>query len=195
MTYSLAFEKAVQHCMLYEVGGWWKLTPDVEEGLIDTRSQRRATGYVDDPDDAGGETKFGVAKNANPDLDIQNLTWSQAKDVYYNRYWLDGHCDELPPRVAVLHFDCCINHGIKRAVRLLQQAVGVDDDGVMGPKTLDAVDAMDPIDVCSAMSDARVKFYKEIVANKPTQSKFLAGWLSRASDLRIFTCNPDTDFA
>lgn len=185
--YSDAFEKAVDHAMLYEVGKFWTLTPEVEAGLIETKAQRRAVGYVDDPLDAGGETKFGVAKNANPDLDITNLTWSDAKAVYFDRYWVPGACEFLPYMVAILHFDGCVNHGIVRAKKFLQEAVGTDVDGIIGRATLRAVNDEDPFVICERICDLREQFYKDIVARKPNQVRFLKGWLTRISDMREFT--------
>lgn len=189
-----AFNKAVDHAMLYEVGGFWKLTPEVEAGLIGTKEQRRACGYVNDPDDAGGETKFGVAKNGNPDLDITNLTWDQAKEVYFKRYWLTGSCDKLPARIAVLHFDGCVNHGVGRANKFLQKAAGVTQDGVIGPKTISAISALNEFDVCKNICNSREHFYRNIVEDKPTQVKFLAGWLRRINEMRQFVCDPGHQF-
>jgi lysozyme family protein len=146
--FTKAFNDAVDHAMLYEVGGFWELTPEVEAGLIGTRDQRRAVGYVNDPDDNGGETKFGVAKNANMDLDIANLTWDQAKTVYFKRYWLNGSCDKLPNRVGVLHFDGCVNHGVGRANKFLQQALGVGVDGVIGPITAAKAHSLNDVSIC-----------------------------------------------
>ena len=194
-TYTQAFEDAVDHAMLYEVGGFWDVNhPAVEEGLIDTRENRRAVGYVNDPDDRGGETKFGVARNANPDLDITGLTWDQAKAVYYTRYWLAGKCDRLTPRVAVLHFDGCVNHGIKRANKFLQRGVGVPDDGVIGPVTLAKAATMPTIPLCNNICDQREQFYRSIVDNNPTQAKYLAGWLRRISEMRAFVTAKDRPF-
>jgi lysozyme family protein len=192
--YSAAFESAVLHAMLYEVGSNFKLTPDVEAGLIDTPAQRKAVGYVDDPLDRGGETKFGVAKNANTDLDITALTWEDAEAVYYDRYWIAGLCDRLDPRVAVLHFDCCVNHGVGRAKKFLQTAAGVDADGIIGKQTLTALAGFDPIDLCNKVCDVRDKFYRDIVARNPSQSRFLTGWLRRSSELRVFTTNNMENF-
>ena len=192
--YPSAYEKAVNHAMLYEVGSFWKLTPEVEAGLIDTAAQRRAVGYVDDPLDRGGETKFGVAKNANPDLDITNLTWEGAEAVYYDRYWVPGICDRFDPRVAVLHFDCCVNHGVGRAKKFLQRAVGVDDDGVIGKLSLAAIQAVDPIELCNKVCDIREQFYRDIVARNPSQSRFLNGWLRRVNEMRAYTTDPSADF-
>lgn len=192
--YTKAFEHAVDHAMLYEVGGFWKLTPDVEAGLIDTVSQRKAVGYVDDPLDRGGETKFGVAKNANTDLDITNLTWAQAKAVYYDRYWVTGACEKLPGRIAVLHFDGCVNHGVGRAKKFLQTTIGVKADGIVGAITLQAIAGEDPIEICNRICNLREKFYRDIVANKPSQARFLNGWLRRINEMRVFTTDPNKDF-
>ncbi len=192
--YSLAFERAVDHAMLYEVGGFWKLTPEVEAGLVGTPAQRKAVGYVDDPLDRGGETKFGVAKNANPDLDITHLTWAKAKAVYYDRYWMTGGCDRLKGRVAVLHFDGCVNHGVVRAKKFLQSSVGATADGIIGEKTLGAIASQDPIWICNKICDLREQFYRDIVANKPSQERFLKGWLRRIDEMRAFTTDPQVSF-
>lgn len=192
--YPIAFEKAVAHSMLYEVGGFFKLTPEVEAGLINTPAQRKAVGYVDDPLDRGGETKFGVAKNANPDLDITGLTWSDAEAVYYDRYWVPGLCDRLDSKVGVLHFDGCVNHGVVKAKKFLQRAVGVEEDGIIGKMTLTALQAMDPIELCNKICDVREKFYRDIVANKPAQGRFLNGWLRRINEMRAFSTNPSAEF-
>jgi lysozyme family protein len=192
--YTNAFEKAVDHAMLYEVGGFWKLTADVEAGLIGTAAQRKAVGYVNDPHDNGGETKFGVAKNANPDLDIKTLTWEGAKAVYYRRYWLNGSCDKLPGRVAVLHFDGCVNHGVGRANKYLQRSAGVAEDGVIGNVTLGKINSADAITICNSICNYRTQFYKNIVLNNPSQGKFLGGWLRRIDEMRAFTVNPSATF-
>ena len=192
--YSQSFEAAVDHAMLYEVGGFWRLTPAVEAGLIETRDQQRAVGYVNDPDDNGGETKFGVAKNANQDLDITNLDWAGAKDVYYRRYWMNGSCDKLPGRVAVLHFDSCVNHGVGRANKFLQQALGVGVDGVIGPVTAGKAFQMDNIELCNSICDQRDQFYRRIVENNPSQGKYLNGWLRRINEMRAFTTNLNNNF-
>jgi lysozyme family protein len=192
--YSDAFEAAINHAMLYEVGGGWKMTPDVETGLISTPQQRKAVGYVNDPDDAGGETKFGIAKNANPETDITNLTWSQAKAIYYTKYWLLGACDKLSGRVGVLHLDGCINHGVGRASKFLQKALLVTEDGKIGAITINKANLADQIVLCNAICDNREQFYQDIVANKPTQKKFLAGWLRRIKEMRDFTTDPVRKF-
>jgi len=199
--YPKSFEAAVNHAMLYEVGRAWNLnTPGTREGLIDTPEQRAAVGYVNDPLDQGGETKYGVAKNANPDLDIHTLDWEAAMRVYYRRYWLASHCDEIAtmaPRLAVLHFDIAVNHGVGRAAKFLQKAVNVAADGDIGPGTMAAVKAAveaDEIAVCQAVCQLRTVFYHDIVTNKPEQVRFLKGWLRRTEELRAFVTDLNNTF-
>jgi lysozyme family protein len=193
--YSPAFEAAIDHAMLYEVGGFWSAShPAVPGGLIDTKENRKAVGYVNDPMDRGGETKFGVAQNANHDIDITFLTWDQAKAIYNVRYWIAGKCDRLLPRVAVLHFDGCVNHGVKKANMFLQKAVGTVADGYVGPVTIAAANAMNPMDLCHSICDQRTAFYKQIVENNSTQAKYLNGWLRRINEMRAFTTDPNSDF-
>ncbi len=196
--YTKSFEAALDHAMLYEVGGFWNLEADgVREGLIDTPARRKACGYVNDPVDMGGETKYGVAKKPNPDLDITNLDWAGAQRVYYRRYWLAAHCDEITqfaPRLAVLHFDGAVNHGVGRAAIFLQRAAGTTEDGDIGPATLGALAAKDEIAVCNRICDIRSDFYRAIVASKPAQSKFLKGWLRRIDEMRAFVTDTNRTF-
>ena len=194
MAYTIAFEKAIDHVMLYEIGGFFKLTPTVEQGLIDTFENCKACGYTNDPDDRGGETKFGIAKSANPDLDITNLDWEAAMQVYYKRYWLGGNCQDLPPRLAALHFDGCVNHGIGKQAKFLQESVGAIADGDIGPATLALVRAMDEIDVCNKVCMQRETFYRNIVANNGSQAKYLNGWLRRVHEMQAFVADSNNIF-
>lgn len=200
--YTASFEAAVDHAMLYEVGSFWNVeTPGVREGLIATREQRRNVGYVNDPLDRGGETKYGVAKNANMDLDITNLDWDAAKRVYFRRYWLASNCDDvtlMSPRLAVLHFDGAVNHGVGRAGRFLQRSVGATEDGDVGPATLralrEAIKTRGDIALCHLICDYREAFYEAIIARNPSQARFRNGWLRRIREMRQFTTSPDKSF-
>lgn len=200
--YPASYEAAVDHAMLYEVGSFWNAaTPGVAEGLITTKEQRRNVGYVNDPLDRGGETKFGVAKNANPDLNITDLTWDAAKRVYFRRYWLASNCDDITlmsPRLAVLHFDGAVNHGVGRAGRFLQRAVGAKEDGDVGPGSLKAVEAAivarGDIPLCHLICDFREAFYEAIIAKDPKQARFRNGWLRRIREMRAFTTDATKSF-
>jgi lysozyme family protein len=195
MTYTPAFEKAVDHVMLYEVGGFWDINhPAVKLGLIDSEAHCRAVGYTHDPVDAGGETKFGVAKRANPTINITALTWAGALEIYYTHYWLAGKCDKLPAGVAVLHFDGCVNFGVEQAGEFLQRSVSVQVDGSIGDITIDAVKMLNQITVCNNVCDQRDAYYKQLVFNKPAQGRFLNGWLRRTAEMREFSTNAANKF-
>lgn len=187
MAYSSAFTLALDHCMIYEVGGFWNINhPAVKDGLIDTAANRKAVGYVNDPVDRGGETKFGVAKSGNPNLDIRTLTWAQAEAVYHDKYWLLGKNDKLPGKLAVIHFDGCVNHGPARANKFLQQALGVTADGVIGPVTLKRLEGTKIEEVIQAVARIRREFYQNIVRNNASQAKFLNGWLRRINEVEAY---------
>src|SRR3990172_4420720 len=94
-------------------------------------------GYVNDPDDAGGETKFGISKRVYPNENIAELTIDKARAIYLKDYWQRGRCEELPADIRYIYFDTCVNMGIRTAVKLLQRAEGVTDDGAFGKQTLE----------------------------------------------------------
>jgi len=96
-------------------------------------------GYVFNPHDPGGETKFGISKRSYPHLDIHSLTLADAKTIYKRDFWDRAQCDKLHPDLAFELFDGAVNSGIGQAIRWLQRAVGVADDGVVGPLTLASI--------------------------------------------------------
>lgn len=188
MQYSKQFFHAFNHAMLYEVGDFFDPSdPEVQQGLIETRQQRKKVGYVNIPSDRGGETKFGVAQNANPDVNVRNLTLLQTMDVYYRRYWLAGRCERLHPALAIIHFDGCVNHGVGRACRFLQRAAGVEEDGSIGPRTVSAAEAVGAADMIKRISDIRRNFYNDIVRRNQSQSIFLNGWMRRISEVTQYS--------
>ncbi len=86
--------------------------------------------------DPGGLTQFGISQRAYPNLDIARLTREQAIAIYRVDYWTAVRGDALPTGLDLLVFDTAINMGCTAAVRLLQEAVGVTVDGIIGPVTL-----------------------------------------------------------
>lgn len=80
-------------------------------------------GYVNDPEDPGGETHFGISKRAYPNLDIKALTSEQAKDIYFRDYWVPAGCGHIADEaMAILMFDCAVNQGVDRARKLAAKA-------------------------------------------------------------------------
>lgn len=138
-------------------------------------------GYVNHPSDPGGETKWGIAKRSYPHLDIRNLTRDAAKDIYRRDFWQRVKADELHPSVAFQAFDAAVNHGIGNAVRWLQRAAGVADDGAIGPISLAAIKKMEPIDLVVLFNAERLEFYTKL----STWPDFGRGWVRRvAGNLR-----------
>lgn len=86
--------------------------------------------------DPGGLTKFGISSRAYPNLDIAHLTREQAIAIYRTDYWAKIRGDELPSGLDLLVFDTAVNLGVITAAMLLQEALGITMDGVIGPVTL-----------------------------------------------------------
>lgn len=140
-------------------------------------------GYVNDPADPGGETKWGISKRAYPDLDIAALTRDDARAIYRRDLWEKHQLAALPEAVAFQVFDFAVNSGTETAVRKLQQAVGVADDGHVGPVTLAAIAAMSAHDVLVRYLAARLKF----LAKLTVWDRFGRGWANRIADDLIYS--------
>tara|TARA_A100001201_G_scaffold96860_1_gene83637 strand:- start:497 stop:973 length:477 start_codon:yes stop_codon:yes gene_type:complete len=141
-------------------------------------------GYVNDPDDPGGETNFGIAKRSHPDVDIANLTKDGAKEIYKEHYWNRNKVEDLPEDLRHIYFDMCVNQGRGRAVKIMQRAANAKGadlvvDGGMGPKTIAAMDGVE----LQRVRAYRVKYYADLVTRKPDLEKFYFGWFRRALEV------------
>lgn len=135
-------------------------------------------GYVNNPSDPGGETQWGISKRAYPHLDIKNLTRDAAIQIYRRDYWDRAQCDKLPPTLAYLLFDCAVNSGIGQATRFLQRAIGVADDGQIGPLTIAAVQRYDQESLCARYIGQRLDFMSRL----SVWDVFSKGWARRLAD-------------
>lgn len=138
-------------------------------------------GYDNDPDDPGGETKYGIDKQSHPNEDIKNLTRERAQEIYWESYWQPLHCDEFPPMAGEVAMNIGVNAGKARAVKWSQEIVGVTPDGSLGPKTLAAIRTFSG-PLAKALLDRTEIHYRSIAHGK--LAKFLAGWLNRNNALR-----------
>lgn len=131
-------------------------------------------GYVNNPADPGGETKWGISKRSYPHLEIASLTREDAKAIYYRDFWgkVGGM---LTPGVMYQVFDAAINHGAGNATRMLQRAVGVADDGHWGPLSNAAYHAMENNDRLFRFLAERGEF----MAKLSTFPTFGRGWVRR----------------
>lgn len=134
-------------------------------------------GYVNDPRDPGGETKYGISKRAYPNVDIKNLTPEQAKDIYRRDYWNKLHLDELPANVRFDLFDAAVNSGVGAAAKFLQRAAGTVSDGVIGKLTIAAANGMDPQRLDKRLSGYRLQYLCDL-STFPTFGK---GWVRRVA--------------
>ena len=154
-------------------------------------------GYVsNDKHDSGGYTKYGIAQNAHPDVDVKNLTIDDAKGIYKTDYWKTCKCDRFSPALGLYLMDFAVNSGTKSAAVGLQRTVNkltagtgtlaLAEDGKIGEKTIAAVNALPEQLMVAAYHAYRVQFYFNLVAKKASQSKFLRGWMNRISKLNMY---------
>jgi lysozyme family protein len=137
-------------------------------------------GYVNHPEDPGGETKYGISKRSYPNEDIKNLTLDRAKEIYRRDFWAASGCDALPECAKFQVFDTAVNSGIDRAIKLVQKTVGVKQDGVLGAVTLQAIQAMNASRFVAHFAAHRLEF----MVNLPNWQTFSKGWARRiASNL------------
>lgn len=132
-------------------------------------------GYSFDSNDPGGETNHGISKRAYPNLDIKNLTKPEATQIYYQDYWEPLKPSLVPPRLRLCLFDCAVNQGLDRAIKIFQGAVGVTQDGVIGPVTLAAARSHGELEALSSMLQLRLAHYIKL----PHWGNYSKGWAKR----------------
>jgi lysozyme family protein len=141
-------------------------------------------GYVNNPADPGGETKYGISKRSYPGEDIKNMTLDRAKQLYARDYWGPAGCDALPDVLKFEMFDLAVNTSAPgrpvTAIKLLQQAVGTADDGVIGPRTLLALSSIEPQKVLRHLQARRLRYYTS--CRPELWQRFGAGWVNRVAD-------------
>lgn len=142
--------------------------PDIEGGAR----------VSDDPDDRGGLTRWGISQRAYPNEDIRNMTEARAKELFRRDYWEGCQCDRLPDALAIVMADAAFNQGCGTAIRLLQKALNVKVDGVMGPVTIGmAVRNGDPDHLNEFIAHRLLRY-------AGGQPKFRRGWFLRVLKLK-----------
>jgi len=163
------FERVVKHVLRYEGG------------------------YVNDPRDPGGETKYGISKRAYPDVNIAALTEAEAAAIYRDDYWDALNCGVLPCPVGLILFDTAVNCGKERTGRWLQEEVNgispvawqVEVDGDIGPLTVTAAKQCDPRRLAMLLLARRQLHYLGLNKKMP---QYFAGWIGRTTDLLRIAC-------
>jgi lysozyme family protein len=136
-------------------------------------------GYVNNPNDAGGETNFGISKREYPNLDIKNLTQDQAIEIYREGYWKPFYSQINSQLIADKLFDLGVLFGVGTAVGILQLSANITVDHKFGPNTLAAVNQSDEASLLAAYKTNMVTHAFNIVAAKPQNRVFLKGWANR----------------
>ena len=172
--------------------------PDINQMIDDIL--RREGGYVNNPADRGGPTKYGITQKTLSNYvghmvlasDVENLSEDVARDIYERNYYVAPRIDRLPVEIQPFIFDCAVNHGPRQAVKFVQSVCNqagyqppLSVDGAMGPNTRRAAEwaqqQMGPL-FLKALLEERRNFYRLIVNARPSQAVFLKGWLNRVDE-------------
>jgi lysozyme family protein len=141
-------------------------------------------GYVNDTDDSGGETNWGISKKAHPDVDIKNLTKDGAKEIYRKNYWNSYYELLNNDTLTIRVFDMAVNSGAIAAIKILQEAINycggnIPVDGRIGVKTTNSTVYINKDYLLERFRVERSKYYADCVTNRPTNLKYLKGWIYR----------------
>lgn len=161
---------------------------------------RHEGGYVNDPDDPGGETYRGITRRmfgkwegwtlvdmarSRPgfpgSLDRDNGLQEMVMEFYRIQFWERMQGDRIiDQEVAFALFDFGVNAGLGTSVSLAQMVIGAKSDGVIGPKSLEALNSFDPDHFLAAFTVAKIARYVSIVKKRPSSQKYFYGWVRRA---------------
>jgi len=137
--------------------------------------------YSNHPDDPGGETMWGVtaamARAAGYAGAMRELPRASAKAIYADYYWKRAGADQYDGAIGFQVFDAAVNHGIETALRFLQHAAGVAEDGHIGPVSLAAIRATPVPKLLLRFMAARLRFWAKL----STFGTFGRGWTNRGA--------------
>lgn len=170
---------------------------DVSGKIIDDLIEREG-GFRDDPDDKGGPTKYGITQTTLSEWrripvakkDVENLTKAEAYYIYQEKFLKQNNIDLIPEEKTRAHLlDAAALHGPRNAITWLQEAVGAEVDGYMGPETLHTLGYY--IDhggswkeINNHLVKRRLELVRQRVKNIPSQRKYLRQWESRISKFK-----------
>ncbi|MGD9670009.1 MAG: TIGR02594 family protein [Hyphomicrobiaceae bacterium] len=147
-------------------------------------------GYSDDPYDPGGPTNKGITlsvyarwigESISPEsrsrlvARLKRIPDAMVREIYRTRYWEPADCARMPTPLALMHFDAAVNHGVAGAIRMLQQAVGADVDGEIGPQTRARIATTQLVEALAKYAEARRDRYRAL----KHFWRFGRGWLRR----------------
>jgi len=148
-------------------------------------------GYVNHPNDPGGETYKGISRRAHPNWEGWMLIDQKrpvpedwVRGFYYEQFWKPLRCDEMPAPIGEYLFDFAVNAGIRQAVKNIQMAAGVTADGILGPITMGAIRRSDVQVLMYKFLVHRINFYVTITTQRRKQFEvFFLGWIRRTIEV------------
>lgn len=150
-------------------------------------------GYVYHPADHGGPTMSGVTLDTYRQFygkqktveDLKKISQDEWQTIMKDGYWDKCKADAIKSQsVAEIMVDWCVNSGTK-GIRKVQEIAGTIPDGVVGPKTIAAINSHDPMELFNRIWQGRYHFYNSIVKNNPSQKVFLNGWMNRLNSFNF----------
>lgn len=150
-------------------------------------------GFVDNKNDSGGVTKYGISllflRSENLDIngdgninrqDILDVTKEMAKEIFYEYFYVSMRLSLIKnDSLALELLDMGVNSGGRTAIKLLQQILRVDDDGIIGYKTISAIDTYSGANLLGEYKNKRKRYYDQIIARNPKNIVFKKGWYNR----------------
>lgn len=146
--------------------------------VIDTEK-----GFVNNPNDPGGATNFGISQRSYPDLNIETLTKDQAVSIYKRDFWDKYLVDQMPEVLRLIFFDCAVNQGQGFAAHALQKILTVPVDGLIGPGTIARLSSFHDLDILDAFVKRRLEEY---IADKNFHLDGV-GWIRRLVAMTLKT--------
>lgn len=181
-------EKFIPILLRWEAGIVMKNGETVEQAF----ARARKTGWSNDPNDNGGATMIGVTlgtyrayckykgRRVPNALNLKNIPYKEWRDIVHTMYWSKWKADLIEDQnVANMIVDWVWTSGQGIGIKRVQKILGVTADGIVGPKTVDAVNKADAKDLFTKVYNARAAHFNAIVKANPSQKKWLKGWMNR----------------
>lgn len=179
-------------------GSWRSSTVSPEQAFDRIMEYEGGSNIHEVPGDPGGLTKWGVSQRAYPHLAIPNITRTRALEIFTNDYWTPVRAESLPESLRLPVADFAFNAGVGMATRTLQQAVNLckqaysrrdllEVDGKLGPLTMGSLDDYPPERLALVFLAYRIDHYMKLA--EAGRSKFIYGWLKRASEIHHYGGN------
>lgn len=142
---------------------------------------------TNNPADAGGRTQYGISEKSNPQAWADGVvTEDEARAIYMQKYVVGPGFDRIvDPRLQAQLIDYGVTSGPAIAIARVQAIVGVQQDGILGPASLAAINASDARVTNNALVKARIMMIARLVQKTPSQLTFLGGWCDRALQFLI----------